>query len=263
VGGLGALSARALLAVLAAAGVGCGGPPPPPPAGSGGGGEAASGPPAGDEAPDAAGAAGAGPGEGDEAAGPAYVTKGPRPLDPAEVGVGRPVADAPFVDLTGRARRLSELWSDGPLVVVMTSLRCPVTRLYAPELRELLAPYRAEGVRVLVVDPNVQDGDDELAARAEALGWAFPVARDPDYAVADALGARRTSDAFVIDAEGTLRYRGAIDDQYGINYRLPRPRRTLLTDALDAVLAGEEVAEPAMTAPGCLLSRVEVPEGAR
>lgn len=65
--------------------------------------------------------------------------------------------------------------------------------------------------------------------------------------MARAYGAKTTPDVFVLDASGTLRYRGAPD----ADYNDPGQRAAWLRDALDAVLAGEEPARAETTPVGC------------
>ncbi len=72
-------------------------------------------------------------------------------------------------------------------------------------------------------------------------GRPFPVLKDADNRVADQLLAERTCEALVIDGRGRLRYRGAIDDQYGLGTRRDSPAHHYLVDAIEAVLAGREV----------------------
>jgi hypothetical protein len=65
--------------------------------------------------------------------------------------------------------------------------------------------------------------------------------------VARAYGAKTTPDVFVLDASGTLRYRGAPDSDHDD----PAQRAAWLREALDAVLAGEEPARAETTPVGC------------
>jgi len=198
------------------------------------------------------------PSEAPAESGPSYVNKGPEALDPAEVGIGAVVADAHFVDLNGETGSLRALASRAEATVVLfTGLGCPVTKAYAPGLEALTRPWRKRGVKVLVVSPAILDTPAKLRAWGKRHGWTFRVALDRAFAVTAALGGRRTADAFLLDREAKLRYRGPIDDQYGINLRLPKPRHHLLKDAVDALLAGEEIATPALEAPGCKITRVE------
>jgi thiol-disulfide isomerase/thioredoxin len=207
--------------------------------------------------------AAAAPKEAKEAGeGPDYVNLGPQRIDDlASVGVGEPVPSFSFTDIHGVKGELSSLLAGKKgLVVVLTSTGCPVSKNYHPELEELAKRSEARGMSFLAVDPSITDTSERLRAKAGRVGWTFRITLDPDYAISDACQARRTTPSFLIDAEGILRYRGAIDDQYGINYRLEAPRNTYLLDAVDALSAGEPIQVPATTSPGCRLSRVRMPD---
>jgi mono/diheme cytochrome c family protein len=57
----------------------------------------------------------------------------------------------------------------------------------------------------------------------------------------------------VLDRERVLRYRGRIDDQYGVAFRKEKPERRDLADAIEAVLAGRPATST--EADGCLIGR--------
>ena len=65
--------------------------------------------------------------------------------------------------------------------------------------------------------------------------------------MARALGAEVTPHVFVLDGKQRLAYRGAPD----ADHRDPSQDAAWLRSALDAVLAGEAVAEPETQARGC------------
>src|SRR5262249_19339099 len=70
-----------------------------------------------------------------------------------------------------------------------------------------------------------------------------------------------TPEAFVLDARGEVRYRGRIDDQYGVGTMRPKPTRRDLAEALTELLAGKPVSKPRTEAVGCRIGRL--PEPAR
>jgi mono/diheme cytochrome c family protein len=109
----------------------------------------------------------------------------------------------------------------------------------------------------LAVNANAHDTAGEVSAHASDHGVAFPVFKDPDNALADRLLAERTCEAFVLDGARRLRYRGAVDDQYGRGTRKDRPLRRHLAEALDAILAGRAVAAPVTAVVGCPIDRAE------
>ena len=101
---------------------------------------------------------------------------------------------------------------------------------------------RFAAVKVLHPDPT----------RPPDFGLKFPVARDRDAALAARLGAKVTPEAFVIDDRGRIRYRGRIDDQFAARrQRNAHPNTSELRDAVAAVLAGRDVANPSVEAVGC------------
>jgi thiol-disulfide isomerase/thioredoxin/mono/diheme cytochrome c family protein len=192
----------------------------------------------------------AGPTPVDSAESP--VREGPAPLDPRAQGVGRLVADVELKDLDGKPLRLAS-FRGRPLVVFMTSPDCPVARKYLPVLAAIEKEFAERGVAFVAVNAKGADSAPAMREALAAAGFGGPCAVDPTGALAAALGAVSSTDAFVLDAARTLAYRGAVDDQFGLGYALPKPRRQFLRDALAAVLSGNRPAVEATSAPGCVL----------
>ena len=59
----------------------------------------------------------------------------------------------------------------------------------------------------------------------------------------------------MLDSKHMIRYHGRIDDQYGIDYRKPRPTRPDLAEALREVLAGTAVSRTETLVAGCFIAR--------
>jgi peroxiredoxin len=172
--------------------------------------------------------------------------------------LGVRVADFRLRDGQGRWHRLADLRERRLVVIVFLSVDCPLARLYAPRLAELSAEYGKRGVGFLALAPNRQDGPADLANFARRHRLPFPLLRDTGHAIADGCGAERSPEAFVLDGERRIRYRGRIDDQYEVGLQRPRSSRRELADGLDALLAGRPVSVPVTQAPGCPLSRTEL-----
>ena len=83
----------------------------------------------------------------------------------------------------------------------------------------------------------------------------FPVLKDFDHKAADAFGAKRTPEVFLLDAGRVIRYHGRIDDQYGIGYQRAEPTRHDLKGALDELLAGKPVTTATTEVSGCVIGR--------
>lgn len=169
-------------------------------------------------------------------------------MDPV-ARLGRPAPDFAMVDLDGTAHRLTEA-RGRVLILVFWSAECP----HSARADRILASLQTGwGARVSVwwVASNANEPLEDLRAAARR-GGVEPVLLDPQQSVADSYGAVTTPHVFVIDAQGVLRYAGALDD---VGFRRPTPTRRYLADAVDAMLRGD-VPDPAETPPfGCALVR--------
>jgi peroxiredoxin/mono/diheme cytochrome c family protein len=160
-----------------------------------------------------------------------------------------------LVDFRGRTWRLEEFKDDSLLVVAFLGTECPLAKLYSVRLQQIADDYGQRGVRVLAVMSNRQDSLEEIAAFATRQKLEFPILKDAGNRFADQMGAERTPEIFVYDAQRQLRYRGRVDDQYGIGYVREEPRRHDLKLALDELLSGREVALARTSAVGCIIGR--------
>lgn len=143
------------------------------------------------------------------------------------------------------------------VVLVFTGTSCPVSDIYTPRLVEMARKYEPQGVVFLAINANAHESAEDVAKHAKEAGITFPVLKDPKGLVADLALAEKTPEALVIDGRATIRYRGAIDDQYVVGKRKPNPEKHYLADAIDAVLAGKPVAVAATEVSGCPIERPE------
>jgi thiol-disulfide isomerase/thioredoxin len=140
----------------------------------------------------------------------------------------------------------------GIKVVFFTCNQCPFAKAFEPRLIEIARKFGPKGVTFYAVDPNddTQYPEETLAnmkARATEKKYPYPYLKDADSSIARAYGARVTPHVYVIDGSGVLRYRGYVDDS-----AKPEERQTTgLTDALNTLLNGREVANADTRAFGC------------
>jgi peroxiredoxin len=163
-------------------------------------------------------------------------------------------------DTTGKTWALDELKDKKAIVVVFLGTQCPVNNAYAPKLAELHKEYADKGVQFLAVNSNDHDTPAAIAEHARKFSIPFPVLRDEKHLAADRFGAERTPEAFVLDSELNVRYRGRIDDQFGVGFQRPQPTRRDLAEAIDEVLAGKAVTQAKTAAAGCIITRPAAPK---
>lgn len=151
------------------------------------------------------------------------------------------------------------------LACVFMSKDCPIAQQYIPRLMAMYHelndidpqttsydPYK-ERVRLLAVYSNAGDDVYEMARHAQALDYPFPALLDVEGRLAEQLGIRRTPEVVVFDHDLTIRYHGAIDDQYFKGGVKPKPRKHYLKDGLTSLIAGEKISPRETLAAGCLL----------
>ena len=156
---------------------------------------------------------------------------------------------------------LADLKDKKAIVVVFLGTECPVSNAFLPVLAKLHEEYSPKGVAFVGVNANRQDTLERVAEHAKKNEMPFPVVKDVGNKVADDFGAKRTPEAFVLDASGNVLYRGRIDDQFGLGFqRAGKPTRRDLAEALDEVLAGKPVSVATTTVSGCFIARTTMPK---
>lgn len=167
---------------------------------------------------------------------------------------GQKVDNFNLADHRGRPHALYDLSNKKAVVIMVQGNGCPIVRQALPALAEVRAKYREQGVEFLLLNSNLQDKRDLVAKEADEFKIDFPILVDEKQHVGEALGVVRTSEVFVIEPKSwKVAYRGPMDDR--LSYERQRPaQHHYLTDALDAVVAGQPVKTPKADGVGCLVN---------
>jgi thiol-disulfide isomerase/thioredoxin len=146
-------------------------------------------------------------------------------------------------------------YADAPvLVVIQACNHCPFVQAWEPRIEAIARDYADAGVRVVVVNSNDAEKQPEdsyalMRERAAERGIAHDYLYDEDQALARALGAERTPEAFVFDAGRRLAYHGAVDDSRDDE----AVTASHVRDAIDALLQGRPVPVPSTPVVGCTI----------
>ncbi len=148
--------------------------------------------------------------------------------------------------------------SDAKAVVLyIQGNKCPIVRQAVPDLKVVRKEFRDKGVKFLMLNANVQDDRASIAAEAEEFDIDFPILKDEAQLVAESLQLHRTAEAIVIDPfTWSIVYRGPINDRMGYESQRDNADNHYLSDALNSLLADEEIAEPTVRSVGCLIKRL-------
>ena len=192
---------------------------------------------------------------------------GPAPaVEPADARpdrdrVNEMIPNVEVEDVEGRAARLTDLMGRAGLVIVVRDVDCPVSKRYGPRLAKLEATYAGRGLSFAFVNPTRHNTREQMLEEVRTFGFQGRYLSDPRGRLAQALGARSTAEVFVLDTQRTLVYRGAVDDQYGIDLTRPEVGHPFLANALDDLLSGQRIHTPMTRAPGCELELPPAPWG--
>ncbi len=169
------------------------------------------------------------------------------------LAIGQPAPDFSLPDLRGQSHTLKD--QRGKITVVaFLSVQCPISNAYNERIRALAEDYAKQGVTFLAINASAPETIADIKAHATQHNFAFPILKDAGNKVADAYGAERTPEIFVVDAQGVLRYHGRIDNSQDVR----RVKRNDLREALNELLAGKPVSVPEAKAMGCVIKRAQV-----
>ena len=171
--------------------------------------------------------------------------------------LGKKIDNVTFKDASGQSKALHDLKDKKAVVLVFLSFDCPVSNSYAPLLAELHKTYDPKGVAFIGVCSCDEDAA-AVAKHAEEFKLPFPVYKDNGPAI-DAVKAEYTPEAFLLEGPHfTLRYRGRIDDTWAARLKKKeKGGREDLKIAIDELLSGRGVSEPATQPIGCPIARAK------
>lgn len=169
--------------------------------------------------------------------------------------VGDKAPDFKLKNIDGTMVSLADYKDAKGYIVIFTCNTCPYAVAYEDRIQALHAKYSQKGYPVVAIQPNdpeVQPGDalDKMKQRAEEKGFTFAYLLDEGQKIYPVYGASRTPEVYLLDTDMTVRYTGAIDDNYQdaeavkVNY---------VKAAIKAMEAGQEPDPTFTKAIGCTI----------
>ncbi len=173
----------------------------------------------------------------------------------SELSAGDAAPDFELPGTDGERYTLDEFADNEALLIVFTCNHCPYAEAKFDLLNDLAAEY--DDAAIVGINPNDAEEypDDSVEAMREYVDEGRikydAYLRDESQAIAQAYGAVCTPDPFLFereDGEFRLVYHGRLDDALNPD---DEPTRFHIREAIDAVLAGEEVALEWQPSQGC------------
>lgn len=176
--------------------------------------------------------------------------------------IGSHAPDFSLPGIDGKTHSLKDYDSAKIFAIIFTCNHCPVAQMYEHRIKQLVADYSNRNVAFVVIMGNddraekysewgftdVGDSFDDMKIRAEYRGLKYPYLYDgATQAVTRKYGPTATPHIFLFDQQRILRYEGRIDSNPQERLAAKHEAR----DALEALLAGREVAVKTTPAMGC------------
>jgi len=159
-----------------------------------------------------------------------------------------------LLDLGGTTHNLDQNDSKRFRAFVFLSPECPISNGYLKTLNDLHHKFSGKFVELfgVVADPTVTR--TQAAKHFSEYKAGFPILFDASGLLLRALKPTHVPEAFVLDRDGKVIYRGAIDNAWEtIGRRRPKAEKEFLSDAVTAAISGK-VPPVAETKPvGCLI----------
>jgi len=176
-------------------------------------------------------------------------------MDGAKVGEKAPAFT--LTDSDGKTVNLADLTKEKKIVVLeWFNPTCPFVQKHHQAnktMSETAKAFKDKNVVWLAVNSGATSAEDNNAAK-KTYGINYPILMDKGGAVAKTYGSKNTPTMFIINADGVLAYRGAIDDNPDA---ATLGKKNYVKQALEQILKGETVTEPQTKAYGCHVAYAE------
>jgi peroxiredoxin len=156
--------------------------------------------------------------------------------------------------VSGQHMSLQDFKSDVATVIMFICNHCPYVIHIQDKLVEIARKYQQQEVQFVAISANdaehyPEDGPEKMREHAKAKAFPFAYLYDESQTTAKAYDAACTPDIYVFDSNLQLVYRGQFDDARPGN-NMPVTGASL-SQALDALLAGETISSEQKPSTGC------------
>ena len=169
------------------------------------------------------------------------------------VPLGTPAVDFKLPGVDGKVYSLESFSEKNILVVIFMCNHCPYVKAVLQRLIGLQKETGPQGVQLVGINSNdaeryPDDSFENMQTIAKEKGINFPYLFDDSQETARAYDAVCTPDIYVYGPERKLLYRGRIDDDWENEERVTRKD---LKEALDCIVAQQEVSDEQISSMGC------------
>lgn len=179
-------------------------------------------------------------------------TKTARTNAPNKIALNKVAPNFSYTGLDGKTRQFRS-FRGNPVLVMLADTTCPCVKAYKGRVKSLNQRYAKRGLRIMYLYPQSYETRDQIAQSVKLNGYNWNIALDPKQKLFRLFGGRCSSEVYLFDKKGVLRYHGALDDSAFNEASIAKKH---VEKALLSVLAGKKVATPEVDAVGCEIPRL-------
>jgi peroxiredoxin len=174
--------------------------------------------------------------------------------------IGDVATDFRLKNVDGSMVSLSDYPDAAGYIVIFTCNHCPYSKAYEDRIINIDKEYKTQGYPVIAINPNnpasyPDDSFVKMQERAQEKGFTFPYLFDDGQKIFPQYGATKTPHVFLLDKQddqNIVAYIGAIDDNH---QDVDAVKNHFLKNALDALIAGEDISPNKTVAIGCSIKK--------
>ena len=171
------------------------------------------------------------------------------------IKIGDKAPSFTLIDTNEKSIALKDYSAKSILVVIFSCNHCPFAQAWEDRIVAIQDSFKSQDVQILVISSNdatqyPADSFAEMKKRALEKNFNFPYLYDETQEVAHSYGAEKTPEVFVFDQSRTLKYHGAIDDNYDDEDAV---KTHYLKNALNDLLQNSTPTTPRSEPEGCTI----------
>lgn len=160
------------------------------------------------------------------------------------------ISDFSLVDHNGKFFQLSRAANNKAIVLMAHEDSRDVRRAY-DDMQDLMEDFSDQPVAFYLIDSTGTADKIEMRDVADDADITVPILMDESQLVAEELGIQRATDVVILDPESlSVVFRGALNDRWAEGSRSRRASEHYVSDALTAMLAGEEITATQVASKG-------------
>jgi peroxiredoxin len=159
-----------------------------------------------------------------------------------------------FFDLDGKEHKPLQVDKGKANVLIFTTTDCPIANSYIPEINKMAQEFDNSSIKFFAIQVDPELSVEDAKKHQKAYELKIPVIRDTEHRLVKATTVTHTPEVAVVIPDGTIVYKGRIDDRYpSIGKKRSAPNQRDLYAVLSSIAKGDKPTATTTPAVGCFI----------